>query len=159
MAGIRQNEAIRSDIRQRKTAGNGFVWIILCLLIAATQITYPQQQIQKIKYIKLTYSEPMQRETIKDKANYSVFDASLNRLEIKRVGLEPAPVDSVVYLEIAGPKYKTSYIVRAAGVKDKAGNEIAEHNSVWFFNDGYNGSTGAPSVNFGSKPKGSKDGN
>lgn len=103
----------------------------LLLLILMIGFAYSQEQM-----VLVTFSEPMDRKTFFDVNNWTVYDESLNPVNINRIGV--ADNDSLVVVYLPFLSYKTNYIVRVTNVKDKAGNLINGHNSAWFYCDGYN---------------------
>lgn len=126
----------RCDIRHDHSTGryNTRIFLVSLLLILSINI-FPQQH---NKLVKITFSEQMDTTSIKEKSNYTIFDSQFRELTIYRIGLEQGEVDSVAYLEIPFPTYKTNYIVRVENARDRAGNLIdPEHNAVWFFFDGF----------------------
>jgi hypothetical protein len=92
---------------------------------------YSQEQM-----VLVTFSEPMDRPTLFNVENWTVYDESLSPVNINRIGV--ADNDSLVVVYLPFLSYKTNFIVRVMNVKDKAGNLISEHNSAWFYFDGYN---------------------
>lgn len=107
------------------------------LLILMIGFAYSQEQM-----VLVTFSEPMDRTTLFNADNWTVYDESLNPVNINRIGV--AGNDSLVVVYLPFLSYKTNFIVRVTDVKDKAGNLINEHNSAWFYFDGYNPSETKP---------------
>ena len=100
-------------------------------------IAYSQEQ-----KLLVTFSEPMDRTTLFEINNWTVYDESLNEISIHRIGI--AGNDSLVVVYLPFLSYKTNFIVRVIDVKDKAGNLINEHNSAWFYFDGYDPNESKP---------------
>lgn len=93
--------------------------------------------VQAQHYLRVNFSEPMDTLSLIPKINYTVFDNSMNEIEVLNTGLIE-DVDSSVIVVIPFLNYKTNYVVRVTDVTDKAGNLINENNSAWFYFDGYN---------------------
>lgn len=100
-------------------------YILLCCL------SFAQEQ-----KILLKFSEPMEKQGLLLKSNYSLFDGSMNTITINKIGVVQGDTAVVIFTNFLN--YKTNFIVRVQNVKDKAGNLINEHNSAWFYVDGYN---------------------
>lgn len=93
-------------------------------------IAYSQEQ-----KLLVTFSEPMDRTTLFEINNWGVWDSDMNPVPINKIGV--GLNDSLVVLYFPFLPYKTNFIVRVTDVKDKSGNLINEHNSAWFYFDGY----------------------
>lgn len=85
-------------------------------------------------YVQIVYSEKMQLQTILDKNNYTLYDQSMQQIQITKVG---AVNDSIVILIVAHLEYKTNYLIKVENVKDLAGNYINNKNTAWFRFDGF----------------------
>ena len=84
----------------------------------------------------LMFNEPMSRPELFDKDNYTVFDDSLNEVNIREVGVVQG--DTAVVLFVDFLDYKTDFAVRVFNVTDTAGNTINPNkNSAWFYFDGF----------------------
>jgi len=86
--------------------------------------------------ILLTFNEPMQRVELFNEANYTVFDSSLNEIEIYLVGIVEGDTAVVIYTEFLN--YKTDYAVRVFNVRDTSDNIInLEKNTAWTYFGGF----------------------
>lgn len=93
--------------------------------------------------LQLTFSEKMDKTTLLNKNNYTVFDDKLNIIPIEKVGVS----DSIAVLFLPFLTYKTNYLVRVSNVKDLAGNLIdPQHNSAWFYFNGYDSTLAKPNI-------------
>lgn len=104
--------------------------LVLALLIIHCSLLTGQQH-----YIQVAFSEPMDRETVLDKSNWTVFDSNLREVQIHKIGITENDSIAVLYTKFLA--YKSGYTVRVQNVKDKAGNYINENNSAWLYFDGY----------------------
>lgn len=97
---------------------------IFCLCVQAQQ-----------HYIQVNFSEPMDKASLFDVNNWTVYDSNLREVRINKIGI--AGSDSIAILYTKFLSYKNGYTVRVENVTDKAGNPINENNSAWFYFNGY----------------------
>lgn len=109
--------------------------MIVLLLIILTTVA-PAQDTSNTHKILLTFNEPMDRSTLFENSNYTVFDDSLDETNIRDVGVLPGDSSVVVFVDWLW--YKTSFAIRVFNVRDVAGNVINPgKNTAWFFFNGY----------------------
>lgn len=113
---------------------------LIILIIWLNVIVCSQEQM-----IILKFSEPMDKQTLLLKSNYNLFNETFNSITINKIGVVEG--DSAVIIFTDFLSYKTNFIIRVQNVKDKAGNLIHEdHDSAWFYVDGYNSADSEPKI-------------
>jgi len=113
--------------------------VILFLLVFL-----PIQIFAQYHFLRIDFSEPMDTSSLRPKINYTVFNSEMVEIPIINTGIIE-DVDSSVVLVIPHLTYKTDFVVRVMNVKDVAGNLVdPEHNSMWFYFDGYDPNESKP---------------
>jgi len=109
------------------------MWILFLLCFTCSVIA---QDTLYTHRILLTFNEPMLRLELFNVNNYTVFDDSLNEVDIHAVGVVEGDTAVVIYAEFL--TYKTDYAIRVFNVTDTSNNVVnSEKNTAWIYFDGF----------------------
>jgi hypothetical protein len=129
---------------------SGIPFVIGAWLTISTIVPQPfAQWSDTTSVILLEYSEPMSMDSLLHTGNYMVLTVDDGKVwRIHKVALVKELKDSAGNLVVADTSlialvteklpYRKHFEIRAANVKDKAGNLVdPEHKTVWFFFNGF----------------------